>query len=189
MRPGKEEVSSRDISVMQARPEQGAEIVGVLWQAWKHAYVNAAYGVTQADVQEKFGSVDEKVARIHAFLEGIPQYPNVSYLTTQTAGVVSGFVYAEQSRGEVYIHALYVRPDFQGIGIGSTLLSELARERVGAREMTANVILYNMQALVFYRKHGFVLEKIVETPFGRFPGGKVVPEIHIIKKLYGLDIS
>jgi ribosomal protein S18 acetylase RimI-like enzyme len=71
----------------------------------------------------------------------------------------------DQDRRRLYVSSLYVRPRFQGAGLGSLLLERAeqeARER-GADALWLGVMVKNTRALEWYRRIGFTF--VEEAPF------------------------
>lgn len=64
---------------------------------------------------------------------------------------IVGYLSVDHDR---HIHALYLRPDARGRGIGSALM-EAARESY-PNDLQLNVHLPNLRAQKFYKRHGFV---------------------------------
>jgi ribosomal protein S18 acetylase RimI-like enzyme len=72
---------------------------------------------------------------------------------------------ADAERRRLYLASLYVRPRFQGTGIGNRLLlfaEAEARER-GAETLWLGVMVKNTRALEWYRRKGFAF--VEEAPF------------------------
>ena len=72
---------------------------------------------------------------------------------------------SDEEKRRLYISSLYVRPRYQGRGIGGQLLGHAereARER-GADSLWLGVMVKNTRALDWYRKIGFTF--VEEAPF------------------------
>ncbi|OGG09385.1 hypothetical protein A2154_01195 [Candidatus Gottesmanbacteria bacterium RBG_16_43_7] len=181
-----ERVIYNGITITKADRSQSREIVDIILAAWLYSYPNDVYRITAADVRSKFGSVAEKELSIGSFLESINTNANVSYLTASSGGVLSGFIYATSSQYELYINALYVHPKYHRQGIGGSLLQAVFTANTGIERAVVDVVSYNFQAIAFYKKYGFITCGESETPFGRFPEGKIIPEI-IMKKNFTVN--
>ncbi|MBR7630740.1 MULTISPECIES: GNAT family N-acetyltransferase [Aeromonas] len=72
-----------------------------------------------------------------------------------------------------YLAALFVRPDRQGRGVGHALLQEAKLQ--GAR-LHARVFVENEQAVRFYRRRGFVIEREEFDPLTGHPQYKMCCE-------------
>lgn len=64
-------------------------------------------------------------------------------------------------KGAFEIWRIYVAPDFQGKGIGNSLLTfaEQRAKELGYREIIIWAFKENVHALSFYQKHGYILDK------------------------------
>ncbi len=67
---------------------------------------------------------------------------------------VVGWLLAEIREAEVYLMRLFVDSEYQGYGVGSKLLQSIYR-LAGNKPVTLSVLKPNLQALNFYKKHGF----------------------------------
>jgi ribosomal protein S18 acetylase RimI-like enzyme len=72
--------------------------------------------------------------------------------------------FSEENR-RLYVSSLYVRPRFQGTGLGSMLLAraELEARRRGADALWLGVMAKNTRALEWYRRKGFTF--VHKAPF------------------------
>ena len=89
--------------------------------------------------------------------------PNASVIV---AGAVdAGILLVERSPTEVQLHILYLFPSFQGLGIGSTLVSSLQREAADRRVPLRLKVLKVNPAKRFYERLGFSVEEETEHFF------------------------
>jgi ribosomal protein S18 acetylase RimI-like enzyme len=67
------------------------------------------------------------------------------------------------------IHKLYILPNYQGMGLGKMLISEISRiaSSNGTSILELNVNRNN-PALAFYRKYGFTIKEEVDIPYHGF---------------------
>jgi ribosomal protein S18 acetylase RimI-like enzyme len=85
--------------------------------------------------------------------------PNASVITLGT--VDAGVLLVERSPHEMHLHILYLFPTFQGLGIGSALVSSLQREAAERQVPLRLKVLKVNPAKGFYERIGFSVE--VET--------------------------
>lgn len=94
------------------------------------------------------------------------------FLLARHGGRYAGFASfgLRDARSRVFrLHKLYVRPDFQGAGLGRKLIravEENARQ-LGATRLELNVNRAN-PALHFYERHGYRISQIVDIQYGPF---------------------
>ncbi|MDP2585845.1 MAG: GNAT family N-acetyltransferase [Candidatus Levybacteria bacterium] len=180
----KELPSYNNIIIKRAEKKNASEITKVLLSSWLYAYPNETYQISESEIREKFGDVEEKTAGIGNFLESIQDRSDVNYLIAEVNHKVTGFIYAFRPQTQLlYINALYVDPDFHRTGIGSSLLSKLISLNQNISQISVDVVSYNTHAISFYEKKGFLYQCQSKTPFGHFPNGKTVPETHMVKSL------
>jgi ribosomal protein S18 acetylase RimI-like enzyme len=68
----------------------------------------------------------------------------------------------ERDGGHGYVHEIFVSPEFQGRGVGSTLMG-LAKDLAPAG-LSLHTLQRNAQAAAFYERHGF---RVAKTGIGR----------------------
>lgn len=90
---------------------------------------------------------------------------------------------AGKENGKERILALYVLPQYQGQGIGNELILT-GLDWIGTdKKIYINVVEYNIQAISFYKKHGFVetgVSGVFDTA-AKLPSGKLLTEIELVK--------
>ena len=86
--------------------------------------------------------------------------PNASVIV-----VDAGILLVERSPNEMHLHILYLFPSFQGLGIGSTLVSTLQRESAERRVPLRLKVLKVNPAKSFYERLGFSVEEETEHFF------------------------
>ena len=84
----------------------------------------------------------------------------------------------------VFIHKIYVHPDWQRRGLGSLALREIEQrsQRAGARSLALRVNRGNLQAVSAYRKNGFEIEGELRSDIG---GGFVMDDFAMTKQFPG----
>jgi GNAT superfamily N-acetyltransferase len=76
--------------------------------------------------------------------------------------VEAGILVVERSSREIQLHALYLLPSFQGLGVGSTLVSSLQQEAMKRRVPLRLQVLTANPAKTFYERLAFGLVKETE---------------------------
>jgi len=100
-------------------------------------------------------------------LGGLFRSPRVRGYIARVDGEPAGLMRTEhdEEKKRLHVSSLYVRPRYQGVGIGGQLLElaeREARER-GADSLWLGVMVKNTRALEWYRRVGFSF--IEEAPF------------------------
>jgi len=169
------------IDIRKAQKHHAEEIVRVLLTGWLYAYSNNEHRISESVVRQKFGDVSAKIATIGKYLDSSKDDPRTTYLIASGSGKLLGFIYATMSEDKLYVHALYVDPEYHRKGIGKLLLNEAIDLHPEASQSVVDVVAYNKQAIEFYLASGFSMNGPSHTSFGDFPGGITVPEVHMVK--------
>lgn len=129
---------------------------------------NATYeGIIPLEVQDNFLKSAYNDAQMKLRLER-----SVIYVA-EVEGQVVGFANYSPVRdgGKVELAAIYLYPDFQGLGVGTPLLQQAVAELADLKEIYINVEKDNTIGMNFYKAKGF---EIVEEFDDNFDG-------HILK--------
>ena len=129
---------------------------------------NATYeGIIPLEIQDSFLKSAYNDEQMKLRLER-----SVIYVA-EVEGQVVGFANYSPVRdgGEVELAAIYLHPDFQGLGTGTALLQRAVSELDGLKEIYINVEKDNTIGMNFYKAKGF---EIVEEFDDNFDG-------HILK--------
>lgn len=97
------------------------------------------------------------------FAEDHPLDPAEIRLVARLEGRIAGFLELDGS----HIENLFVDPDFQGRGIGTSLLRHVMANATG--DLTLSVFTVNPAARRLYERHGFEVEELRTIDFA---GGK-----------------
>ena len=138
---------------------------------------NATYeGIIPLEVQDNFLKSAYNDERMKLRLER-----SVIYVA-EVEGQVVGFANYSPVRdgGKVELAAIYLYPDFQGLGIGTALLKRAVAELAGLKAIYINVEEDNTIGMNFYKAKGF---EIVEEFDDNFDGHilKTVRMIFMVK--------
>ena len=101
----------------------------------------------------------------------------------------SGFMSYElhsPNQSHIKIHKLYIHPTAQGKGLGKELLKKLEEfgKVQGFENLTLNVNKYNLPAINFYKKQGFIKVKEEIIPIGN---GYIMDDYVYSKKISAKD--
>jgi ribosomal protein S18 acetylase RimI-like enzyme len=86
--------------------------------------------------------------------------PGASVIMVGT--VEAGILVVERFSREIQLHALYLLPTFQGLGVGSTLVSSLQQEAMTSRVPLCLQVLKVNPAKTFYERLDFSIVKETE---------------------------
>lgn len=121
----------------------------LLVETWHDTY-DAIYG------RERVTAITDDWHSLAALTRRLDR-PNAEFLVADDGKQLGGMAYAEaEADGRaVSLRQLYVRPAFQGRGIGGMLLDEIIESFFDATRFTLEVEEANTRAVLFYRAQGF----------------------------------
>jgi ribosomal protein S18 acetylase RimI-like enzyme len=121
----------------------------LLVETW-HATYDAIYGPERVtDITDDWHSLSSLKRRL--------DQPNAEFLVADDGKQLGGMAYAsvDAAGKSVKLHQLYVRPAFQGRGIGGMLLDEIVESFPDATLFRLEVEEANAKAIGFYAAQGF----------------------------------
>ncbi|MEM7214241.1 MAG: GNAT family N-acetyltransferase [Pseudomonadota bacterium] len=104
--------------------------------------------------EKKVAEICSEFHTIEALTEKLDR-PNSEFLVADNGDVVGGMAFATQSDKEIFMHQLYVHPDFHGGKTGLHLLIEIENAFMDAETLALEVLPSNIRAIGFYEKYGF----------------------------------
>ena len=170
--------------IVDAKPEDVEAMRTIVRDAWLELYPNEQYGITREDIavidfhkpedlEKRRRDIIEKLDRAH------------TWVLRNDKGEIGGFCKAFKfgkigNFGE--INGMYVLKEIQGKGLGKKLIQK-AFEWIGPDlDIKLTVVVYNTNAIEFYKKMGFKeTENKVDYDGTELPGGKDIPRIEMLK--------
>jgi ribosomal protein S18 acetylase RimI-like enzyme len=143
----------QSITIRDALPGDGRDIVALLLQSWHATYV--PLGVSETDIIELYGDTEKKSADCNAYLATRDVTRSVA-LVALRGRQLCGVCFARVVDGVWQLTQLYVHHAYLGQGIGSQLI-KACLNHIGDGECTLSVVAHNQRAIDFYQSHGFVL--------------------------------
>ena len=140
---------SADLQITPARPEQAAELSAMLEAAW-HATYDHIMGEA---------GVAAITARWHApqvLLQQMVEPDNYCLVALDGSDIIGNAYARPLENGMVEMRRLYVMPQYQGRGLGETLLNAILEHYPG-KSMHVEVQQENTRAIAFYKAMGFVV--------------------------------
>jgi ribosomal protein S18 acetylase RimI-like enzyme len=161
------------ISIRAARQGEEGAVKDLLAATW-HDTHDAALGVDRVnEITGTWHALDRLAAQIAD--------PGVLFLVAKNeGGALVGHAMAQMDKdGGLHLIRLYVRPGFQGAGIGTRLLEAVVARFPEARFLRLEVQAHSRDAIRFYERHGL---KVISTT-AETGGYTDVPALVMEKKL------
>lgn len=119
----------------------------ILRETW-HATYDDIYGVERVnEITENWHSMEN--------LEAMRHQDNSEFLVADNGQVIGGMAFASKKDKTIYLHQLYVHPDFHGGKTGLHLLIEIENSFIDAEIISLEVEEKNTRAVKFYEAYGF----------------------------------
>ena len=157
-----------DIVIRKALPEEAGRLADIAYEAWEQ-------GILPLLDEEPGMRHSEKrrlAVAVHDMLERI--------IVAEVEGIAVGW--CARARGRPYIPFLFVTPEYQSHGIGSSLLRRM--ESMLELENESRVLLEtpadNVRAVHFYERQGYHI--LALKPEGRDPAGPLM-SVRLEKRL------
>jgi ribosomal protein S18 acetylase RimI-like enzyme/ATP adenylyltransferase/5',5'''-P-1,P-4-tetraphosphate phosphorylase II len=131
----------------------------ITWQSWISTYSSF---IPESDLKSYFDT-----HYTEASFPSLFNHPSMQGYVAEVESQITGYIRLvfNPDENRIYIPSFHVVGDFQGKGVGTRLLEAAERYATekGLHELWIGVMVQNRQALVFYRKAGFIFVK--EEPF------------------------
>ncbi|MDP2651961.1 MAG: GNAT family N-acetyltransferase [bacterium] len=167
-----------EIKIQKAVPEDAAGVGEVLYKTWLATYPNEEYGITVDDIEDRWKD------RNKADGSRIRNAPNNELLLVakdgdKIVGVCRSVIHPDKNN----LQAIYVLPGYQGKGIGSMLWEEAYKFFDPAKDITVEVVVYNANAIAFYKKLEFKdTGKRISNDKFKMKSGAILPEMEMAIK-------
>ncbi len=125
----------------------------ILRETW-HATYDEIYGVERVnEITETWHSLDR--------LEEMRHQEHSEFLVADNGEVIGGMAFASQKEKVIYLHQLYVHPDFHGGKTGLHLMIEIENSFLDVEKISLEVEEKNVRAIKFYE--GFAFRTVGKT--------------------------
>ena len=172
--------TTAQIVVRPAIVDDAAAIQEVFYQGWLAAYPNAEHGITVGDIEDRFKdrlseeTLCERRKQIANPAEGTTTL--VAKKGDMTIGVCRVGKHADGN----HLYALYVLPEYHRQGVGTALWNIAQRYLDPTKHTLVEVATYNVNAVKFYEKLGFVdTGRRMRDPRFTMKSGAIIPEMEM----------
>lgn len=166
-----------EIKVSGAAVEDVENILKLKDEVWVAAYVNKDHSITAEDIRGREDKSPERLARMRTVVQCGDGLARV-WIAKDGEEIV-GMCSADKGEKMNILSALYVLPSYQRMGVGCRLLEKAFAWLGGEKPISLEVVEYNADAIVFYKRCGFEITGDADSYI--FPGGKQMPLLEMIK--------
>ena len=165
--------SIRIVAAVEADLPRVAELAGVIWR--KHYP-----GIITPEQIEYMLDLGYSLEALRRFITEEGAGLDLAYVANRLAGFAA--YYRTDHRDELKLDKLYVHQDFQGRGVGRSLIASTEAAAMAQRRTTLilNVNKQNLRAIRAYERNGFLVREAVVVDIG---GGFVMDDYVMAKRL------
>ena len=152
------------IKYQKAKIKEAEEIKKLLYKTWVSTY-RGLYS------QEAIDNITSNWHSIELLKKQILDKER-AFLVAKYENKIIGMINTDQVKDNIVnIQRLHIDPDYQGQGIGSSLINEISRLFPDAIKINLEVEKQNKKAISFYKKHNYkiVSEKVFEIQGHKMP--------------------
>lgn len=171
------------ITVRRAVPDDATAVATIQRLTWQATYPNPALGITAEAIRtrtegENGELIEPKIARWRDTIEKGERPFFVAAVEGRVVGYVAPRV---DENGQQRLGSLYVLPEFQGRGVGRSLITEAIASMDRTKDICLHVVPYNEKAVRFYEANGFVMTgRDVSGGVGVLACGIQIPEVEMV---------
>lgn len=150
----KKDVASTDIKISKAETGDAEGIQHLTIESSKGMY--ELCGWSPKEIEDHFPTVKTKEA-IERLGKNIANFTeeDILFVAKDESGKIVGGCYAERQEYKNRVEALYVLPEFQGLGLAQKLYNKVHEQLNADKDSYLDVFLLNSKAINFYKKQGF----------------------------------
>jgi GNAT superfamily N-acetyltransferase len=171
-----------------AQPDDAVELAALHKKTWLATYPNESYGIYREDIEEAVSDWDssEKIERRREIIAQELLDDSVLHLVAKVGSKIAGHGKVEKCQdGPNRFRSIYILPDYHATGIARALADKMLDWLGQGKDVIVDVAAYNQKAIRFYEKLGFKFDSNVGREHGSIaatlPGGKIIPEITMVK--------
>lgn len=163
-------------------PDDVLALHEVYFLAWLKTYPNEEYNITKEDIVYKYEQrlKPEKIIESREKIAQIKE--NELKLLLEYKGKVVALCNVVKNQNYNQLQAIYVLPEYQGMGIGVSIWSEAEKFLDPYKKTIVHVVSYNNKAIKFYEKIGFKSKgRIFKDERFQMRNGAVFPELEMVR--------
>ncbi len=163
-----------EIAISNAVPDDAAVIANIENVTWLATYPNEQSGVSEDDIKAKNLESPERVQKWKEKIED--QSGDNLILVARDHDKLVGFCFVKKEENYNFIDSLYIRPEYQGRGLGRQLMDQGMSWLGTEKDIMLDVAEYNSHAIEFYKQLGFeILGPEDPSLATKLPSGNIIP--------------
>jgi ribosomal protein S18 acetylase RimI-like enzyme len=151
-------------SVMQISDvslDDANDIVDIQMVVWLDTFPNTSFDITREDIEKKLKEMAVGgVERLKKHIQNAEK-DGAHFWVAKSNKKVVGFLRAEKHKDRNRIRVLLILPEYQKRGIGKKLMRKALSWLGDEKDVVLNVVLYNINAVGFYKALGFVKGNLI----------------------------
>ncbi len=168
------------LEITYATPDDVLDIQNVFYKTWLTTYPNEEIGITVEDIEDKFKDAfsEDTLQKRRESIQNMSE--DIKLLVAKDNEKVIGICRLTKREKINQLQAIYVLPEYQGMGIGYKFWNEALKFFDDKKNILVQVAEYNRQAIEFYKKLGFVDNgrRFTEERH-RMKSGALIPEMEL----------
>lgn len=169
------------IDTRNAVPEDASAIAEVFYQAWLSTYPNEEHGVTVDDILYRYRQRHSPTS----VCRRVAEYKNLDTGVTMRVAThgrrVVGVCRMSHDTERNQLEAIYLLPRYTHKSIGLVLFYESLLLHNESLPIVVHVATYNMAAISFYMKLGFVgTGRTFADPKFKLHSGAIIPKLEMV---------
>jgi len=175
--------SIRNYLIRKVKPEDYLSLHRIYFETWLATYPNEQFNITIEDIKFKFTErlKPEKILERQEKITKIGDKEIMILL--EYSNDVIGLCNAVERDEYNQLQAIYVLPQYHGLGFGYALWQEAKKIFNPQKKTIVHVASYNQKAINFYEKLGFKSTgKIFFDEKHKMRNGAMIPELEMIMK-------
>ncbi len=175
---------NKDYKIRKINETDVLSLHNVYFLTWLDTYPNKELNIISEDIVYKFKQ-RLKPKGVKEAREKIAQTTEIELkILLEHKGKVVALCNAVKNKDYNQLLAIYVLPEYQGLGFGTALWNEVEKFFNPNNKVIVHVVSYNKKAIEFYKKKGFKdTGKIFTDKRFKMRNGAMIPELEMIKEV------
>lgn len=173
---------NKEYKIRKIKPKDILALHNVYFLTWLDVYPNKEFNITAEDIIYKYEQrlAPKKITKGKKKI--LETKENELKLLLEYKGKVVALCNVVKNPEHNQLQAIYVLPNYQGLGIGSALWLEAVKFLDPSKKIIVHVASYNIKAIRFYEKIGFKSTgKVFIDERFKMRNGAIIPELEMVR--------